>query len=174
VRILSGVVRIYSILVQINIFILQPLSPRRATTVSRTPLVAASDSHMRCSHTQVPRPAPRPCRRPRATCVPTTRVPAGGDISQTSPARPGDGACLQTPRRYAGKQPENDMRPPRAGPKGTWAGREEFGYLRVPCWANPRCKNWLKNSISGSGAFVGVWTWCYQRAVWAQITANLV
>ena len=42
----AGIVRIYSILVRINIHILQPLSPRpqllrRATTVSRTPLVAA-------------------------------------------------------------------------------------------------------------------------------------
>ena len=85
-RILSGIVRIYSILVRFNIHILQPLSPRpqllrRATTVSRTPLVAASDSHTRRSHTHVPRPASRPCRRPRATCALATRVAAGGEIS---------------------------------------------------------------------------------------------
>ena len=54
---------------------------RRGTTVSRTPLVAASDSHTRCSHTHVPRPASRPCRRPRATCALATRVPTGGEIS---------------------------------------------------------------------------------------------
>ena len=85
-RILSGIVRIYSILVRINIHILQPLSPRpqllrRATTISRTPLVAASDSHMRRSHTHVPRPASRPYRRPRATCTPTARVHTSGEIS---------------------------------------------------------------------------------------------
>ena len=84
--ILSGIVRIYSILVRFNIHILQPLSRRPqllrcATTVSRTPLVAASDAHTRRLHTHVPRPASRPCRRPRATCAPTTRVPAGGEIS---------------------------------------------------------------------------------------------
>ena len=86
-RIISGIVRIYSILVRFNIHVLQPLAPhppqllRRATTVSRTPLVAASDSHTRRSHTHVPRPASCPCRCPRATCAPTTRVPAGGEIS---------------------------------------------------------------------------------------------
>ena len=85
-RISSGIVRIYSILVRFNIHILQPLSPRpqllcRGTTVSRTPLVAACDSHTRCSHTHVLRPASRPCRRPRATCALATRVPTGGEIS---------------------------------------------------------------------------------------------
>ena len=87
-RILSGIVRIYSILVRFNIHILQPLSPRprlllrrATTTVSRTPLVAASDSHMCCSHTHVPRSSPRPCRRPRVTCAPTARVHTGGEIS---------------------------------------------------------------------------------------------
>ena len=57
-----------------------PALLRRGTTVSRTPLVAASDSHTRCSHTHVPRPAPRPCRRPRATCARNTRA-SGGEIS---------------------------------------------------------------------------------------------
>ena len=85
-RMFPGIVRIYSILVRMNIHILQPLSPRpqllrRGTTVSRTPLVAASDSHTRCSHIHVPRPASRPCRRPRATCALATRVPTGGEIS---------------------------------------------------------------------------------------------
>ena len=98
-HIFPGVVRIYSILVRFNIHILQPLSPRpqllrRATTVSRTPLVAACDSHTRRSHTHVPRPASRPCRRPRATCALATRVRAGGEISMNitrgSP-RPGHG-----------------------------------------------------------------------------------
>ena len=102
-RILSGIVRIYSILVRMNIHILQPLSPRpqllrRATTVSRTPLVAASDSHTRRSHTHVPKPASRPCRRPRATCASTTRVAAGGEISKNitrrSP-RPGHGVSTR-------------------------------------------------------------------------------
>ena len=118
-RILSGIVRIYSILVRIHIHILQPLSPRpqllrRATsTVSRTPLVAASDSHTRRSHTHVPRPASRPCRRPRATCAPATRVPAGGEISTNitrgSPHRhiqdtaahdPGDQFRVPWPQKY--------------------------------------------------------------------------
>ena len=117
-RILSGIARIYSILVRINVHILQPLSPRphllrRATTVSRTPLVAASDAHTRCSHTHVLRPASRPCRRPRATCAPTTRVPAGGDISTNitrgSPHRhiqdtaahdPGDQFRVPWPQQY--------------------------------------------------------------------------
>ena len=84
---LPGIVRIYSILVRINIHILQLLSPRpqllrRGTllsTVSRTPLVAACDAHTRRSHTHVPRPASRPCRRPRATCALATRT--GGEIS---------------------------------------------------------------------------------------------
>ena len=58
-----------------------PALLRRGTTISRTPLVAASDSHKRCSHTHVPRPASRPCRRPRATCAPATRVHEGGEIS---------------------------------------------------------------------------------------------
>ena len=85
-RILSGIVRIYSILVRSNIHILQPLSRRpqllrRGTTISRTPLVAASDAHTRRSHTHVPRPASRPCRRPRATGVPTARVHTDGEIS---------------------------------------------------------------------------------------------
>ena len=102
-RILSGTVRIYSILVRINIHILQPLSPRpqllrRGTTVSRTPLVAASDSHTRRSHTHVPRPASRPCRRPRATCTLATRAPTGGEIStnitRRSP-RPGHGVSTR-------------------------------------------------------------------------------
>ena len=57
-----------------------PRPPPRGTTVSRTPLVAACDSHTRRSHTHVPGPASRPCRRPRATCAGTTRVPAGGNI----------------------------------------------------------------------------------------------
>ena len=56
-------------------------SPPRHSTVSRTPLVAASDSHTRYSCAHVPRPASRPCRRPRVTCAPATRVPAGGKIS---------------------------------------------------------------------------------------------
>ena len=65
VRILSSIVRIYSILVRMNIHILQPLFPRPqllrcATTVSRTPLVAACDAHTRRSRTHVPRPASRP------------------------------------------------------------------------------------------------------------------
>ena len=105
-RILSGIVRIYSILVRINIHILQPLSPRphllrRATTVSRTPLVAASDSHMRCSHIHVPRPASGSCRRPCATCAPATRVPAGGEIptniTRGSPHSGHGGARPRTP-----------------------------------------------------------------------------
>ena len=57
------------------------LDDRRATTISRLPLVAASDPHTRRSHTHVPRPASGPFRRPRATCAPTARVPAGGEIS---------------------------------------------------------------------------------------------
>ena len=102
-RTLSGIVRIYSILVRSNIYILQPLSPRplllrRGTTVSRTPLVAAFDSHTRRSHTHVPRPASRPCRRPRATCVLATRVPTGGEIltniTRRSP-RPGHGVSTR-------------------------------------------------------------------------------
>jgi hypothetical protein len=72
-------------------------SAARHSTVSRTPLVAASDSHTRRSHTHVPRPASRPCRRPRATCAPTTRVHAGGEISTNitrgSPPRPGQGGA---------------------------------------------------------------------------------
>ena len=117
VRILSGIVRIYSILVRINIHILQLLSPRpqllrRATTVSRTPLVAASDSRTRRSYTHVP-PASRPCRRPRATCAPTPRVPTGGEISTNitrgSPHRhiqdtaahdPGDQFRVPWPQKY--------------------------------------------------------------------------
>ena len=102
-HILSGIVRIYSILVRMNIHILQPLSPRphllrRGTTVSRTPLVAASDAHTRCLHTHVPRPASRPCRRPRATCTLATRAPTGGEIStnitRRSP-RPGHGVSTR-------------------------------------------------------------------------------
>jgi hypothetical protein len=119
VRILPGIVRIYSILVRIHIHILQPLPPRpqllrrATTTVSRTPLVAASDSHTRRSHTHVPRPASRPCRRPRATCAPTARVAAGGEISTNitrgSPHRhirdtaahdPGDQFRVPRPQKY--------------------------------------------------------------------------
>ncbi len=102
-RIFPGIARIYSILVRFNIHILQPLSPRphllrRATTVSRTPLVAASDSHTRRSHTHVPRPASRPCRRPRATCALATRVPTGGEISTNITRRlprPGHGVSTR-------------------------------------------------------------------------------
>ena len=58
-----------------------PAILRCGTTISRTPWVAASDSHTQCSHIHVPRPASHPCKPSRATCPPTTRVPAGGDIS---------------------------------------------------------------------------------------------
>ena len=64
--------------------------------------------------------------------------------------REAPGVAIKLSRKY--------MRPPRAGPKGTWAGCEDFGYLRVPCRANPRCKNWLKtayNIITTSWCFVG-------------------
>ena len=67
---------------------------------------------------------------------------------------------------------EDPVRGPRPGalishtpcrPKGTWAGCEDFGYLRVPCRANPRCKNGLKTNRERG-------TWCYQRAVSTPIT----
>ena len=118
-------------------------------------------------------------RKPRSRPFLDQLVPArrAGPVKSVLAGRfraefsPGMGQCddvgtgLREAPGVAEKQPDNYMRPPRAGPKGTWAGCEEFGYLRVLCWANPRCKNGLKNSISGTGAFVGVRTWCYQRAV---------
>jgi hypothetical protein len=92
---------------------LRPQLLRRATTVSCTPLVAASDSHTRCSHTHVPRSSPCPCRRPRATGAPTARVHTGGEISTNitrgSPHRhirdtaahdPGDQFRVPWPQKY--------------------------------------------------------------------------
>ena len=85
-RTFSGIVRIYSILVRINIHILQPLSPRpqllrRGTLLSPERRWSQLLTHTPAARTHVPRPASRPCRRPRATCAPTTRVPTGGEIS---------------------------------------------------------------------------------------------
>ena len=114
-RILYGIIRIYSILVRINIHILQPLSPRphllrRVTTVSRTPLVAASDSHTRRSHTHVPRPASRPCDAlvppvyPQRACLRAARYRqtslADRHIQDTAAHDPGDQLRVLWPQKY--------------------------------------------------------------------------
>ena len=56
------------------------VAPPPSVTTS-APRAALIDTHTGSTYTQVPRPASRPCQRPRATCAPATRVPAGGEIS---------------------------------------------------------------------------------------------
>jgi len=116
VRIISGIVRIYSILVRMNIHILQPLSPRpqllrRGTTISRTPLVAASDAHVLLTYpraqagfSSVPTPSCHRCTHSTRSYIRAARYRrtslADRHIQDTAAHDPGDQFRVPWPRKY--------------------------------------------------------------------------